>query len=608
MKTSRGARKKSLSSSKAAPEPAAAPPPHRPSPLDAVSEKLDGWIVLALALAVRLVYVAVASVTNPAFDVVLKGFDQNTYQNQADMILKGDILLRQVGLFYYSPVYAYFCALIYKVVGHPSFLALHLAQAAVSALTCLICFRLARTWLGRSAALLAALFFILLAPWLFYEQELLHEGLMLLFYAVLLWGLRTAQAGGRRVAWRLALAGACGVLALIGRGNAALVLLALVPWVALAVPRPASAPGARTGRGRFNARAALALCCGIALVFGPLLLRNRAVSGHWALGMGNGKVLFYIGNNAQSEGDFTYPPRFLEAQKKAGSDPGVYMRQFREDLASDPGHILFNLLRKTYFFLGARDLPDNLNFHLGRQLIPLVGYSPVQWEWLVPLGLVGLGLTLRRRRQWSLLWLFAAVFAASLILIIPIGRYRQPILIPLVIWAAFAVEWAAGCWRARRFGPLVAALGAFALLGMALWGGEGPFIRTNDYMAAASMSLKSKRLAQAEQIIHDGMQTYPTLPQLAQLAFSLAQAKGDQAEMSRLGELLLQNPPISPDVGLGMANLDIDRKNFSRAQMILNSLERMPDLSKDPELQGQIMQAVARLRTAQAQPPAAPGR
>lgn len=582
MKQSKASRKNTSSMKTTAPAGAAKvsaparPAPAGPSPLtrllERIPERRDFWIVLGFAWLVRLVYVALAYFTSPSFDIVLKGLDQSTYQNQANQILSGDILLRQVGLFYYSPLYAYYSALVFKLIGRHSFWALHLAQSFTGALTCALCFALARTWLRRRAALLAGLCYSLLASWLFYEQELLHEGFMLLFYATVLWGVRTAALGRRWPLARLALAGACGLLAMIGRGNAALILLALIPWILLATP-----PLRPVWHRRLNAAGALAFCLGILVIFAPLMLRNRAVAGHWALGMGNGKVLFYLGNNAQSGGEFEYSERFLAAQEAAAKDPNAYRRFFLEDLKSAPGHLAYTLLRKAWLFCASYDLPDNLNFTLGRQVNLPVRFSPVQWEWLLPLGLIGLALSLRRRRGWGLLWLFSAVFAASLIVIVPIGRYRQPILIPAVIFTMLALEWAAECWRTRRRAALAPAAGAWAVLIVAFWPGwrEVP-IRDNDYQCVVNMAIMRGKIDQADRLLQQGIIEHPRSIALRICEFDLAMHKDDRDRMRELSGILLKYPPVAPDHGLAIAKLDIADGNLDRARMLLSSLLAAP--------------------------------
>ena len=156
---------------------------------------LDGCSIAALALGLRVLYVVYASHADPFFAWSRKGFDQYVYQTQAAQILDGDWWLSQQPVFFHSPLYSYFLASLFGLFGRGGFLAVHLTQALLGALAVSLAYLTARTWLARWASWMVAALLALAAPWLYYEQALLQEGLLLFFYAALLWGLRTGQLG-----------------------------------------------------------------------------------------------------------------------------------------------------------------------------------------------------------------------------------------------------------------------------------------------------------------------------------------------------------------------------------------------------------------------------
>ncbi|MCE5231421.1 glycosyltransferase family 39 protein, partial [bacterium] len=427
---------------------------------------LDALAIFAIAWVVRLLYVAWASGHDPFFGWSRPGFDMNVFQAMADMFRSGDWLMRRQGLFYFSPIYGYFCGIVYTILGGRSFLAVHLIQTAIGALAVALAFITARTFVGRTGGWVAGISLALAGPWLFYEQVLLHEGLMLFFYCVFFWGVRTGALGWRLKWARLVAAGIAIGLAAIGRGNALAALIVMAGWLLLDAGRR----GPVREYKKWGWAQAGALALGTMIVLGSMVVRNHAVTGKWTLGMENGRVLFYLGNAVDADGTFMYSPRFTEAQTLArkNNDPSQYLKYFMKDVGDDPGHWLSLLGRKTYYFFRTQDLADNMSLHLGERYILPLRLTPVRWWWLTPLGLLGLGLACRRWRQWLPVWLFAGAFAGSLILIIPIGRYRAPILLPLAFGAGFAVEWAIANWRARRLEPVAWAGGALIVLGLML--------------------------------------------------------------------------------------------------------------------------------------------
>ncbi|MEN6625969.1 MAG: glycosyltransferase family 39 protein [Candidatus Sumerlaeia bacterium] len=473
---------------------------------------LDALAAFGLALLARLLYVAWARHHDPYFSWVRPGWDMEHFQAMADMCLKGDWLLSERGIFYYSPLFGWFCGIVYSVFGARNFLAVHLAQAVMGACSIGLAFIIARTWLGRAGAWFAAMTLALAAPWLFYEQTLLHEGMMLFLYTVFLWGARTGALGWRLKWARLVVAGGALGLAALGRGNALACLVVVAGWLLLQgnpESRALSPAEKKTGIRRLGWAPAGALVLGTLLVLGSLVARNHAVAGRWTVGMGNGKVLFYLGNAIDADGTFAYSPRFLDAHEK---DPKHdYMGHFFEDLKADPNHFIELLARKTFYFFRTQDLADNMNLQLAEKLLLPVKVTPVKWWWLTPLGLAGLLLAAPRWRDWMLVWLFTAAFAASLILIIPIGRYRAPVLLPLAIGAGFAVQWAAAWWKVGNKERVIGAAAGTVLLGLALapWPSEHPMIRSNDYGGAVLACLDSGMPKRAVEVCNWALADFP---------------------------------------------------------------------------------------------------
>ncbi len=496
----------------------------------------DALALAAVALLARLLYVGWARQHDPFFSWAAPGYDMHAYQAMASQILDGDWLLRAQGAFYFSPLYGYFSAAVQAIFGRGNFLAHHLTQAALGAASVGLGFIAARTWLGRLGAWLAGLALALAGPWLYYEQALLHESPILFCYAVLLWGVRT---GALRWPWwggRLAAAGAAAALAMMGRGNILAVLLVMGLWLLWVggrrgrLTRPATWGWAPAGM----------LALGAAAVLAVVAWRNHEVTEQWSIGPNNGGVMFYAGNARDAEGTFNYSARFQEAFDLRTQEPGVYRRFFIEDLRAAPGAIAFGLLRKTLFFFEARDIPDNLNYHLATRMMLPLQLTPVRWGWLVPLGLVGMALAWPRRRDWLLLWLFAGALAGSLILIIPVGRYRAPFLLPAAIGAGFALEWALAWWRMRRRGPVVAAGLGVLVLALGLSGWWRIQVRTVDYHTATMAALDSGHYELGLKVSQWGLEEFPEYRPLLYARLGLAEAVGDYSLGLGAAETLLR--------------------------------------------------------------------
>src|SRR5438874_13310546 len=86
--------------------------------------------IFLVALAVRLVHVWQIR-RSPLFDLLLG--DAHGYDEWARRIAGGDWIGRDV--FYQAPLYPYFLAVVYAVVGH-SLLAVRIIQAVVGSASC----------------------------------------------------------------------------------------------------------------------------------------------------------------------------------------------------------------------------------------------------------------------------------------------------------------------------------------------------------------------------------------------------------------------------------------------------------------------------------------
>lgn len=561
--------------------PAAEPPKplQMPEPLSRPDRRmaLDALAVFGLMLFVRLLYVAWARTSDPFFGWARPGWDMAHFQNMADMFVSGDWILRKQGLFYYSPVFGWFCGIVYSIFGSRNFLAVHIVQAIIAAWSVGLAFILARTWLGRAGAWFAALALGLSTPWLFYEQTLLHEGMMFFLYTVFLWGVRTGSLGWRFEWTRFLIAGVAIGVAALGRGNALAVLIVMSAWILY------SALSTQSSTLLKKLAPAAILVLGTVLVLGALVVRNHAVSGKWTVGMDNGKVLFYLGNAIDADGTFSYSPRFLHAHEK---DPQHdYIGHFFEDLAQSPSHFVGLLARKTFYFFRTQDLADNMNLHLAEKLVLPLKFTPVRWWWLMPLGLVGLALTVRRR-DWLPIWLFTGAFAVSLILIIPIGRYRAPVLLPISIAAGFAVQWAVAYWKAGRREPVAGAGLGVVLLGLVLapWPSAHAFIRSNDYGAAILAAIDSGMADRAVEICDMGLIDYPsTTPEHGvllnrKLQALVAAGRAGSGEALEISERLLQARAFFMDSAISAAEVYTAHGQRDKARELAASLLQTPKL------------------------------
>jgi len=439
--------------------------------------------VFLVALAVRLGYQASFDHAIGVDLTRLPELDQNTWHLTASRIAGGDLLLRDVyhpyhwwyrriapedvfrswyppGAYHQSPLYAYFVAGVYGVAGaHPSS-ALRV-QALLGAATAALTYLLGRAVFSNGIGLIAGFAMALYGPSVFYESNLLREGLLAFLATALVLALqRAGRANGSRGAWL-----ASGLLfgfAVLGKPSFLLYLpvgVGYLVWQGRSLDR------------RTLASRAAALALGLVLAFVPLVARNGAVGASPLALTTRGPYEFLNGNASASNGCGWFPPETrakllgIQAREILNRTEARMLPTVRETLATHrdaPLGFLALLAHKAGAFFSAYEYPNNVDYHVVRGVIPLLRLLPSFWL-VGPFAILGLAFAWRRREVRTLL-LFAAAYYVATVLFFILARFRVPVVPVLMIFAAFAAVQVGGWVRARRWRRALAAVGALALL------------------------------------------------------------------------------------------------------------------------------------------------
>jgi 4-amino-4-deoxy-L-arabinose transferase-like glycosyltransferase len=362
------------------------------------------------------------------------GLDTSAYVELAHRVSGGDVALGP-GLYYVAPLYIYFLALAHTAT------AARVLQALLGTVAVALIFLTAKEWFGKRAAWISAVLAALTGVFTYYEALILQSSLDVFLTALGLW-LVTKQ--------RWLLAGCAFGIASLNRPN--MLLAAVLIWSAAAVP-PLFAR--RPGR-----RAPHWFLAGLLLGLAPVTVRNLAVAHQWSLVSSHGGINFYIGNGEGATGFFHAVPgmpstieglardahRVAEAAtRRTLTDAEVsayYSGLAWQWIRAHPAAWLRLLAWKTYAFLNTAHVstPFSYTFYAydAGTLLRVLFVGP--WL-LVPLGIVGLA----RRRQLPLI-VFAAAYAASVILFFITERYKLPFFVAMAIAAGAGAE-ALRTWR-----------------------------------------------------------------------------------------------------------------------------------------------------------------
>ena len=388
------------------------------------------------------------------------GLDTTAYADLARRVVAGDLSLGP-GLYYVSPLYIYVLAAGLALTD--SFTAVRVLQVLLGALAVGGIWTMAREWSTSRAAWFAAGLAAFTGLITFYEALILQSSIDVALTTAALLALTWALKGcGTR--WFL-IAGIVFGLAALNRPNMAIAAAGLVA-VLLATRR---------------VRPAAVLIAGVLLGMAPVSIRNGVVAGEWSPVSSHGGLNFYIGNSETATGFYAEVPGItpdIQGQSRdarrvaelalgrpvSDAETSDYFFDLaRAWIGEHPHQAALLFLKKLGYVFHAQHvaLPYSYPFFAYDADTALRFYAIGPWL-LMPLGVVGLGLLLRRAGDRSaVVWMsFVPIYAMSVALFFIAERYRLPLLVPLCIGSgialdAFATHVTRRQWRALGL-PLVA--------------------------------------------------------------------------------------------------------------------------------------------------------
>ena len=448
--------------------------------------------IVAGALLVRLVHLVLVR-ASPFFGPSL--LDARYYHSWALRIVGGDVAT--TGVFYGLPLYPYFLAFWYALVG-PSAVVVALVQAALALGTIAIVYALGTRLADETVGLLAAGFAAVYGPSLFYESMFIPEALGIPLYAAALWS--CCALLDAPTARRGALAGL--LLGLAALTKAGVIAFTMVFALVLLV-RPRLAAGGRPHPG------VAAMTAVFALLIALVTLHNRLWGDDWVLLTSHAGLNFYIGNNPDADGTFRAPAgtglglqaQIADSRAVAEADAGRSLKpsevsaywaaRGRAFIREHPDRFLALAARKLALAFDARELPDLQDYAQAARFDPFFRVPWPTFALLGPLVLAALVLAVPLRHRWCV-WLFVATYLSGLLTFFVNARYRLPLLPIAFVLAAVVVRDAWSLLRARRW-PRLAAYAAVTLLGVAVTQlALVPIDPARDDVNAASLRLEAR--------------------------------------------------------------------------------------------------------------------
>ena len=454
------------------------------------------WIVVLLALAIRIIYLLQLS-QNPIFDSPI--LDEKIHHEWASLSAAGEDWSVDPGTgeaiaYFRAPLYIWFLAGVYKIFGIDPGFAPRLIQSLVGALGCglllLLGARLFNRTVGILAGLAAALNWILV----FFDNELLIVPLIVFLDIAFVLLLVIAAEKRRWPLW--AAAGLLMGLSAIARPNILLFAPPLCVWILLLARRSS---GARRTYAGWKGGVGHACAFGLALLVPilPITARNLVVGDDTVLIASQGGVNFYIGNNPDTDGVTAVVPgtsnnwweayfathamaeRALGHKPKPSEVSRFFFDKGLQFWIDDPKLAAYSLMMKLRYFFCRQEYANNKCIYtFTEEFTPVTAWLPLGFWIVAPLGLLGLFISLFARGSVAPgrggeapgmlrlfpLWGFILFYTLSVVIFFITARFRVPVVPFLIIYAAFGIQWFARKIAERAYRAVAGAGVALAAL------------------------------------------------------------------------------------------------------------------------------------------------
>jgi Tfp pilus assembly protein PilF/4-amino-4-deoxy-L-arabinose transferase-like glycosyltransferase len=364
--------------------------------------------------------------------------------------------------FFHGVGYPTILGVLYRLFD-ASVLAAKAAQLGFGILTSVLTYLVGRDVFDRRSGFVAGLIVAVYAPLIFLEGELLDAGWTALFAIGLIFvTLKTTR--GRRWAWGLA----WGPLA----AAAILVRATFLPYCFLALVL--MAVNAARSDERLPWATVLVAAGTMAVILSCAAYGALSQSGRFTVLPSSAGLNLFIGNNADQCRTLALRPGLdwdlMERLPRGQGAVGIWsesdwFRQRAVDYAvHSPAFFAAGLVRKAGALVVSREIPRNVDVYLFRDesqvlRVGLWKLGPFGFPFglLLPFAMLG-AIAQRRRVPWPM-WLMLGSYAAVLVAVFAVGRYRIALVPPLAILAAAGVMTLAAAFRQRAVRRILISFG-----------------------------------------------------------------------------------------------------------------------------------------------------
>ncbi len=432
--------------------------------------------VLAVALLLRLMHFwAIKDYRFDEVPIAFSNSDMNANLHWAEQIAGGDWLgihpyhpyndwMQKIApkekwyewwggeqVFQQAPLYPYFVASIFKVVGERVDAVL-LLQFLLGVIQCGLIFAIAGRLFGSKVGAASGFVAALYAPSIFFQGVLLRDSLLTTLELAAFYGfvrLRKTRSSGDAI-----FTGFAAGFAVLCKPTAILMSIGFAIWLLLE----------RRERLEFRSALAITVLGATCFVLLPLVSRNLSL-GVSPFSISNRAAEAMIIANAQGGHTMVLkvPDALGSIMEQTKGNPLAVVSETWKTWQGDWGAFVLFQLGKLEALFSSMEIDNNANYYFGYDFSPILAYL-LQFSFIFPLAVIGL---FSRRESSSphyvLLFLFALLLPGMLIST-PLARYRLTFAALCMILAVLGARAFYAALRQQEFGRVTGMVALLAAL------------------------------------------------------------------------------------------------------------------------------------------------
>ena len=351
--------------------------------------------------------------------------------------------------YYVSPLYCELLRGLYALLG-PQPVVARTIQIFLGCLTPLIVFRLTRRFAGLGTSAVAGFIAAAYPVFIFYEATLTKESVLPLLTALAIDQLfRAIDRPVRTVRGFIPAGVVSGLLCLI-RPNLMLFVVLVFAWLVFTRSSIAF---------KLRARAAIGWTAGIVLSIAPVAIRNWVIAGDLVLINANGGFSFYAGNVRGGDAYYRGLPgisgRIAEEQTdtrriaeqtlgrnlKDSTISDYWYGKGREEILANWPDWVRRVWRKFLYALNDLEVPNAEHYYYGQSWSASIGLPLPSFGVLLPWAVLGAFAYRKERPHALILNLLALCVVLGLCLFYVSDRYRLPLAVVVIPYAACGLSW-----------------------------------------------------------------------------------------------------------------------------------------------------------------------